>query len=205
LPASRRCASLLPPPAPSPTRLSLLLSAAAQVPSLLHPTWHVAGTCVARAHACVRYGAWAGCGAHSVRPSTALAAAAPAAIAALTCPCQAQNAKNSSERGRARSTRGAGGRQTLPTPWPIGAALAQAPDRSHRRPGAVSHCRTVDFLKRHDVEAPIRRDDQDQEDGDDAPTRGYPVVPVAPRSALPIARASDGHQRRRKGDRHFES
>ena len=36
-------------------------------------------------------------------------------------------------------------------------------------------------------------------------TRGYPVVPVAPRSALPIARASDGHQRRRKGDRHFES
>ena len=50
----------------------------------------------------------------------------------------------------------------------------------------------------------MRRDDQDQEDGDDAPTRGYPVVPVAPRSALPIARASDGHQRRRKGDRHFE-
>jgi hypothetical protein len=43
------------------------------------------------------------------------------------------------------------------------------------------------------------------EDGDDAPTRGYPVVPVASRSALPIARASDGHQRRRKGDRHFES
>jgi hypothetical protein len=36
-------------------------------------------------------------------------------------------------------------------------------------------------------------------------TRGYPVVPVASRSALPIARASDGHQRRRKGDRHFES
>jgi hypothetical protein len=32
-----------------------------------------------------------------------------------------------------------------------------------------------------------------------------PVVPVAPRSALPIARASDGRQRRRKGDRHFES
>ena len=122
----------------------------------------------------------------------------------LTCPCQAQNAKNSSEKGRARSTRGAGGRQTLPTPWPIGAALAQAPDRSRRRPGAVMHCRTVDFLKRHDVEAPVRRDDQDQEDGDDAPTRGYPVVPVAPRSALPIARASDGHQRRRKGDRHFE-
>ena len=50
-----------------------------------------------------------------------------------------------------------------------------------------------------------RRDDQEQEDGDDAPTRGYPVAPVAPRSALPIARASDGHQRSRIGDRHFES
>ena len=37
-----------------------------------------------------------------------------------------------------------------------------------------------------------------------APTRGYPVVPVAPSSALPIARASEGHQRRRIGDRHFE-
>ena len=49
-----------------------------------------------------------------------------------------------------------------------------------------------------------RRDDQEQDDGDDAPTRGYPMVPVAPRSALPIARASDGHQRRRIGDRHFE-
>jgi hypothetical protein len=33
----------------------------------------------------------------------------------------------------------------------------------------------------------------------------YPfLVPVAPRSALPIARASDGHQRRRNGDPHFE-
>ena len=67
---------------------------------------------------------------------------------------------------------GAGGRQTLPTPWPIGAALAQAPDRSRRRPGAVLHCRTVDFLKRHDVEAPVRRDDQDQEDGDVMPRLG---------------------------------
>ena len=43
----------------------------------------------------------------------------------------------------------------------------------------------------------------------DVPTRGYistyPVdVPVAPSSALPIARASEGHQRRRIGDRHFE-
>jgi hypothetical protein len=120
-------------------------------------------------------------------------------------PLSGPTRQNSSEKDRARSTRGAGGRQALPTPWTIGAALAQAPDRSHRRPGAMLHCRTVDFLKRHDVEAPVRRDDQDQEDGDDAQTRGYPMVPVAPRSALPIARASDGHQRRRKGDRHFES
>ena len=39
------------------------LSCAKALP-LLH-LWHIAGTCVARAHACVRYGAWAGCGAHS--------------------------------------------------------------------------------------------------------------------------------------------
>ena len=43
---------------------------------------------------------------------------------------------------------GAGDRQTLPTPWPIGTALARGPDRSRRRPGAVLHCRTVDFLKK---------------------------------------------------------
>ena len=54
-------------------------------------------------------------------------------------------------------------------------------------------------------------DDQDKDDGVEAaalsvddPTRGYPMVPVAPRSALPIARAIDGHQRRRIGGRHFE-
>ena len=34
--------------------------------------------------------------------------------------------------------------------------------------------------------------------------RGYPAVPVAPSSALPIDRASEGHQRRRIGDRYFE-
>jgi hypothetical protein len=50
--------------------------------------------------------------------------------------------------GRARSTRGAGGHQTLPTPWPIGTALAQAPDRSRRRPGSVLNCCTGDFLKK---------------------------------------------------------
>ena len=68
--------------------------------------------------------------------STTLATAAPAALVAwpknrLTCPCQAQNAKNSSEKGRARSTRGANGRagrQTqLPAPQLIVAALAHAP------------------------------------------------------------------------------
>jgi hypothetical protein len=142
-------------------------------------------------------------------PSTTLAAAAQAAFVAwsktMDVPLSSPERQISSEKGSARSTRGAGGRQTLPTPWPIGTVLAQAPDRSRRRPGSVLHCYTVDFQKRLDVEAPVRRDDQDQGDGDDAPTRGYPVVPVAPRSALPIARASDGHQRRRKGDRHFES
>jgi len=35
----------------------------------------------------------------------------------LTCPCQAQNAKNSSEKGCACSTRGAGGRQTNARPY----------------------------------------------------------------------------------------
>ena len=34
--------------------------------------------------------------------------------------------------------------QTLPAPRPIVAALAHAPDRSHRRPGAVLHCRTLE-------------------------------------------------------------
>jgi len=89
------------------------------------------------------------------------AAAAPATLVIdrlatrmIGVPLSGPKRQNSSEKGRARSTRGAGGRQALPTPWTIGAALAQAPDRSHRRPGAVLHRRTVDFLKRHDVEAP---------------------------------------------------
>ena len=51
-------------------------------------------------------------------------------------------------RARARSTRGAGGRQTLPTPWPIGTALAQDPDRSRRRPGLGLRSHTVDILKK---------------------------------------------------------
>ena len=57
--------------------------------------------------------------------------------------------RSSRRRETGRPTaRGAGGRQTLPTPWPIGTALARAPDRSRRRPGAVLLCRTVDFLKK---------------------------------------------------------
>ena len=39
-----------------------------------HGMLYVEGTCVSRAHACVRYGAWAGYGAHSVAPTTALSA-----------------------------------------------------------------------------------------------------------------------------------
>jgi hypothetical protein len=69
--------------------------------------------------------------------STTLAAAAPAALVAwpnsIDVPLSGPKRQNSSEKGCARSTRGAGGRQTLPAPWPIVArALAHAPDRSHR-------------------------------------------------------------------------
>ena len=112
---------------------------------------HVTPVCRERAR--MREKWRAGCVARTAETtSTTLAAAAPAALVAwpnrLTCPCQAQNAKNSSEKGRARSTRGADGRQTLPAPQLIVAALAHAPDRSHRQPGAAWHCHTVDFLKK---------------------------------------------------------
>ena len=56
--------------APSPPRLSLLLSLLRKAPPVLHLWLLLAGTCVARAHACVRYGAWAGCGAHSESTSS---------------------------------------------------------------------------------------------------------------------------------------
>ena len=56
--------------APSPPRLSLLLSLLRKAPPVLHLWLQLAGTCVARAHACVRYGAWAGCGAHSESTSS---------------------------------------------------------------------------------------------------------------------------------------
>ena len=49
------------------TPLSAALSPA-QSTSAVAPM--VAGTCVARAHACVRYGLWAGCGAHSESTSS---------------------------------------------------------------------------------------------------------------------------------------
>ena len=85
-------------------------------------------------------------------PSTTLAAAVSAAFVAwpksIDVPLSGPKRQNSSKKGRACSTRGAGGRQALPTPWPVGTAIAHAPDRSHRRPGAVLHCRTVDFLKK---------------------------------------------------------
>ena len=147
-------ASLPPSPAPSSSRLDTLqtpsLSAALadRLPLAQPSTPHL---CVANARACVRLegGAWR---APQKTPSTTLAAAAPAALVAwpktIDGPLSGPKHQNSSEKGRARSTRGAGGRQTLPTPWPIGTALARAPDRSRRRPGAVLHCRTVDFLKK---------------------------------------------------------
>ena len=144
-----RPASQLLPPAPSPTRVSLLLSL-----GVLHK----------RLCCCIKYGTccrhlcsartrmreiWhvAGCGAQSGAPSTALAIMLNR-FCTVDGPLSGPKRQNSSEKGRARSTRGAGGHQTLPTPWPIGTALAQAPDRSRRRPGAVLHCRTVDFLKK---------------------------------------------------------
>ena len=82
--------------------------------------------------------------------STTLAAAAPAALVAwpesIDVPLSGpKKPKTRQRRAGARATRGAGGRQILPTPRPIVAALAQAPDRSRRRPGAVLHCRTVDL------------------------------------------------------------
>ena len=84
--------------------------------------------------------------------STTLAADSPAALVAwpktIDVPLSGPKRHNSLEKGRARSTRDAGGRQTLPTAWTIGAALAQATDRSRRRPGSVLHCRTVGFQKK---------------------------------------------------------
>ena len=112
----------------------------------------VAGTCVARAHACVRYGAWAGCGAHSestsCRPRSLCrrrASRSCLATRVIDVPLSGPKRQNSSEKGRARTTRGAGGRQTLPGgPYILyrrldgpsvhrnspHATLTQAPDRT---------------------------------------------------------------------------
>ena len=133
---------------------SLSLSAAPLSPAQPeHLRCCITGTYFAR-HLCsartrMREIIWcvAGCGAQSGAPSTALAIMLNR-FCTVDGPLSGPKHQNSSEKGRVRSTRGAGGRQTLPTPWPIGTALARAPDRSRRRPGAVLHCRTVDFLKK---------------------------------------------------------
>jgi hypothetical protein len=138
--------------APSPTRLSLLLSLLRKSTSAAAPMAYCRHLCRARTRMreiwCVG-GVWHALGEHVL---DLIAAAAPAALLLATkmidVPLSGPKRQNSSEKGRARSTRGAGGRQTLPTSWPIGAALARAPDSSRRRPGAVLHCRTVDFLKK---------------------------------------------------------
>ena len=153
-PSIIRRASLPPSPAPSSSRLDTL-----QTPSLCcyrHPSASRAAIdatpeCVASARACVRNGGRGVWRAPQKRPSTTLAAAAPTAHLlpgqkSIDVPLSGPKRQKSSEKGRARSTRGAGGHQTLPTPsWPIGTAFAQAPDRSRRRPGSVLHCCTVDL------------------------------------------------------------
>ena len=126
---------------------SLSCTSTSAAASLAHVARHL---CSARSR--MREIRWrvAGCGAQSGAPSTALAIM-------LNRFCTVDEPLSSPERsklveegsvGRARSTRGAGGRQTLPTPWPIGTAHTQAPDRSRRRPGSVLHCCTVDFLRK---------------------------------------------------------
>ena len=72
------------------------------------------------------------CGAHRSNDlDHSFAAAAPAALVAwpksIDVPLSGPKRQNSSEKGRARSTHGAGGHQTLPAPRPIVAALAHAP------------------------------------------------------------------------------
>ena len=166
--ASRPSAPISPlQPAPSPARLSLLLSlslcssslsctSTSAAASLAHVARHL---CSARSR--MREIRWrvAGCGAQSGAPLTALAIMLNRFCTVdepLSGPEQSKLVEEGSV-GRARSTRGAGGRhspvfyitrQTLPTPWPIGTALAQDPDRSRRRPGSGLHSHTEDFLKK---------------------------------------------------------
>ena len=80
--------------------------------------------------------------------------------------------------------------QTLSTPWPIGTALAQAPDRSRRRPGSGLHCHTVDLPEKGtklDVTWGAAMINPEEDDVDKAPAQGSPAMPVAPRRALPIS------------------
>ena len=71
-PSARPASLLLPPAAPRRRRRASLCCSLSCAKHLRCCTygWLVAGTCVARAHACVRYGAWAGCGAHSESTSS---------------------------------------------------------------------------------------------------------------------------------------
>ena len=131
------------------TPLSAALSPA-QSTSAVAPM--VAGTCVARAHACVRYGAWEVRGRGVARTRRARPRSLCRRRASRSClatrvidvPLSGPKRQNSSEKGRARTTRGAGGRQTLPGGGPymyrrLGpsvhrnsphATLTQAPDRT---------------------------------------------------------------------------
>ena len=138
--------------APSPPRLSLLLSLLRKAPPVLH-LWLQAARHLCRARTRMRE-IWCVVRGRGVartrraRPRSLRRRRASRSCLAtrmIDVPLSGPKRQNSSEKGRARSTRGAGGRQTLPTPWPIGTAHTQAPDRSRRRPGSVLHCCTVDF------------------------------------------------------------
>ena len=163
------------------------------------------------------------CGAHrrnDLDHSCRRRASCPCCLAQnrLTCPCQAQNAKSRRRRAaRAQRTTDNARRRWSPDPTD---ALAH---RNSPRAGprslpssawigfALLYCRLPEKGTKMKPWGAAMSDDQDKDDGVEAaalsvddPTRGYPMVPVAPRSALPIARAIDGHQRRRIGGRHFE-
>ena len=132
-------ASLLLPPAPPPSGLThpadILSLSCSRRPSVSRAAIDATPVCRERARMREIEGKRAGCVARTTEtPSTNLAAAAPAALVAwpksIDVPLSGPKRQTSSEKGRARSTHGAGGHQTLPAPRPIVAALAHAPDRS---------------------------------------------------------------------------